>query len=129
MLDIAPLKTRDFYQRILGSEMTNLSSSCTSFRLGGVELEFRSDRTASTPISDKGYLIVLHTDNIEASFESLSSLGLRFARGVGFSEIGGTARFVDPNGYAFCLYQPSQECLKWPSGSKVLEIINSTMTQ
>jgi hypothetical protein len=55
--------------------------------------------------------------------QALVQRGLHFkGTRVGYSDIGGTTRFVDPSGHVFCLYEPSQESLTWGSGSKVKEI-------
>jgi predicted enzyme related to lactoylglutathione lyase len=69
------------------------------------------------------YLVVFHTADIEGAREALGARGVEFRQPrVGFSEIGGTLRFDDPSGQRLCLYVPSEECLGWESGPKVLEI-------
>jgi hypothetical protein len=70
-----------------------------------------------------GYLIVFYAPDIVATQEQLVARGARFKRPrPGYSEIGDSSRFDDPEGNHLCLYQPSQECLTWGSGPKVMEL-------
>ena len=43
--------------------------------------------------------------------------------------IGVIARFHDPDGHAFYLYQPSAEALSWPSGAKIASLAGQGESQ
>jgi hypothetical protein len=75
------------------------------------------------PIRHSACLMVFYTSDVEAAKQALARRGLTFRSGVGFSDIGGTARFNDPSGHIFCLYQPSAESLMWGSADKVLDLM------
>jgi catechol 2,3-dioxygenase-like lactoylglutathione lyase family enzyme len=77
----------------------------------------------------KSYLPVFYTPDIAKTQRELIARGVFFrCPRPGFSEIGGTSRFKDPSGHTLCLYQPSDECLTWGSGPKVIELIRSKRT-
>jgi catechol 2,3-dioxygenase-like lactoylglutathione lyase family enzyme len=69
------------------------------------------------------FLVVFHSAAVEDLKDELEARGVPFKGSrVGYSEIGGTIRFEDPAGHWLCLYQPSEECLRWGSGPKVCEL-------
>jgi catechol 2,3-dioxygenase-like lactoylglutathione lyase family enzyme len=67
----------------------------------------------------KGVATVFLVEDIERSVAGLTGVGVGFDAGVEHSEIGATARFHDPDGHRFFLYQPSPNALTWPSGAKL----------
>jgi predicted enzyme related to lactoylglutathione lyase len=93
----------------------------TTFATGSVPI--RLVYGAGRAVRHESYLIVFYTPDIERTRDELTERGLIFkGPRVGYSEIGGTIRFDDPAGNRFCLYVPSEECLAWESGAKVMEI-------
>ena len=69
--------------------------------------------------------VVFHVTDIEQMVDTLSRSGVRFDGGVSRSKIGAIAKFADPSGHVYYLYEPSQEALSWPSGSKIEEIVSN----
>ena len=67
--------------------------------------------------------VVFHVTDIEQVVEGLRRRGIRFVSGIARSTIGAIARFNDPSGHLFYLYEPSEEALSWPSGPKIKEIL------
>lgn len=119
-----------FYQETLGLILLEQNPETATFATGNIRLvlkgrAFHDRRPAKR--SD-GYLIVFHTNDITESYKELARRGLRFQSEVSYSDIGGAARFRDPSGHVFCLYEPSAEALTWGSGAKVTEIIDNEKT-
>jgi catechol 2,3-dioxygenase-like lactoylglutathione lyase family enzyme len=114
-----------YYGGVLGLELLERTERDARFATGTVPIRLvRGDRA---PDGGKprhhSYLVVFHTAGIEAARQALAERGVEFRQPrVGFSEIGGTLRFDDPAGHRLCLYVPSDECLTWESGPKVLEL-------
>jgi len=67
---------------------------------------------------------VFLVDDVDEKYAALKARGVEFDSGPSFSEIGKTARFHDPNGHSFFLYEPSEAALGKPSGD-VLRKLNS----
>lgn len=67
--------------------------------------------------------VAFHVDNIEEKYDALTNIGIPFQGGVSRSKIGAIAKFSDPSGHVYFLYQPSDEALGWPSGPKIEEIL------
>jgi catechol 2,3-dioxygenase-like lactoylglutathione lyase family enzyme len=115
-----------FYGETLGLELRGRTDGELRFVTGAIDLVLQRGRAApdGRPARHNGYLLVFHTGDIQRAFEDLLRRGLRFKQPrVGFSEIGGTARFTDPSGHTYCLYEPSAVSLSWGSGPKVREIV------
>jgi catechol 2,3-dioxygenase-like lactoylglutathione lyase family enzyme len=112
----------DFYGRTLGLELVDRAECTLRFATGTIDLVVECAAAAADgrrPRHDT-YLPVFYTADVRASYEELRRRGLAFKSArPGFSQIGGTARFADPSGHTFCLYEPSAESLTWGSGPKV----------
>ena len=120
-----------FYAGLLGLDPLKRTANQARFATGTVDLVLQAARAApdGRALRYSTYLIVFYAENILETREALVRRGLHFTgTRVGFSDIGGTARFVDPSGHIFCLYEPSQESLTWGSGSKVKELIAGCRT-
>jgi predicted enzyme related to lactoylglutathione lyase len=106
-----------FYRDVLGLHQRD----DTRFATGTTDLVLDESRAApdGRPVRHNACLIVFHTADVVGTQRELEQAGLVFSQGAGFSDIGGTARFRDPSGHVFCLYQPSEESLTWGSGAKV----------
>ena len=116
-----------FYRETLGLEMIDQRGRSARFAAGGVDLslEERSTGPDGRRMRHDTYLLVFYTPQIEEVRASLMRRGLVFKGShVAHSEIGATARFEDPSGHRICIYEPSQACLSWGSGRKVIEIMN-----
>lgn len=70
---------------------------------------------------------VFHVTSIEQVIKALSLLGVPFTRGVVRSEIGAIAKFTDPSGHVFYLYEPSAAALSKPSGIKIKEVLSTSV--
>ncbi len=115
-----------FYGETLGLELRGRTDGELRFATGSIDLVLQHGRAApdGRPGRHDGYLIVFHTGDVQRAFEGLRGRGLRFKQPrVGFSAIGGTARFTDPTGHTYCLYEPSAVSLSWGSGLKVRQIV------
>ncbi len=127
-LSVHNLKTSvAFYRDILGLELIDRRDGRTRFAAGGVDLslEERSAAPDGRRMRHDTYLLVFYTPQIDEVRASLMERGLVFKGShVAHSEIGATARFEDPSGHRICIYEPSQACLSWGSGPKVMEIMN-----
>jgi catechol 2,3-dioxygenase-like lactoylglutathione lyase family enzyme len=118
-----------FYGGILGLDLLEQTQDQARFATGTVDLVLELGAAApdGRPIRHDKCLIVFYGANIEGVHAALIRRGLQFkASRVGYSDIGGTARFADPSGHVLCLYEPSEESLTWGSGAKVKAIIASS---
>jgi predicted enzyme related to lactoylglutathione lyase len=117
-----------FYRDVLEIPLLHRSPDTARFVVGELDLVLHRGTTAADgrwPYL-KSYLPVFYTPDIVATQRELIARGIFFRRPQpGFSEIGGSSRFKDPSGHTLCLYQPSEECLTWGSGPKVIELIRS----
>jgi catechol 2,3-dioxygenase-like lactoylglutathione lyase family enzyme len=116
-----------FYRDILGMEMLEEKNTAARFAAGGVALVLEEKGTApdGRRARHDTYLLVFYTPQIETVRRELIQRGLIFKGShVGHSEIGATARFEDPSSHRICIYEPSQACLQWGSGRKVMEIMD-----
>ena len=116
-----------FYRDVLGLRPAAVTSDAWRFRTGSLDLTVYRDAQSpdGRPIRHNACLMVFYTADVLAAEQALRQRGLAFSSGVGFSDIGGTARFRDPSGHTFCLYQPSAESLTWGSAEKVLELMTT----
>jgi catechol 2,3-dioxygenase-like lactoylglutathione lyase family enzyme len=114
-----------FYRDRLGLDVHADNDREARVRTASAEivLERRELATDGRALDHRTVLIVFYADPVERVREELLERGLEFSnRRVAYSKIGGTTRFEDPSGHRFCLYQPSEESLKWGSGEKVLSL-------
>ncbi|HKS99831.1 MAG TPA: VOC family protein [Rugosimonospora sp.] len=117
-----------FYRDVLG--LRPLPGA--AFATGTVPIVLRPGGTAEDGrrIRYDTYLLVFHTDDVDRTRTELTARGLVFTgRAVGSKEIGRTIRFTDPSGHRFCLYEPSEEVLTWPSGPTVRRILSGQLTR
>jgi catechol 2,3-dioxygenase-like lactoylglutathione lyase family enzyme len=114
-----------FYRDVLGLRPVSGSADTCRFATGSLDLVLDQRRSAvdGRPIRHNACLMVFYTSDVEAAERALVRRGLAFRTGAAFSDIGGTARFNDPSGHIFCLYQPSAESLTWGSADKVLDLM------
>ncbi len=66
---------------------------------------------------------VFHVSNIESVFQELSDRGVGFTTGVSRSTMGALAKFTDPDGHPFYIYEPAPEVLEWPGGARLKQLI------
>ena len=114
-----------FYRTVLGLSLEETSDDTIVVSATSGRLRLRcADITADgLPPQHDTYLLVFYAHPIEEAFDALTARGVIFSsQRVTHSQIGGTARFRDPAGHTFCLYDPSLESLKWGSGQKVIEL-------
>jgi catechol 2,3-dioxygenase-like lactoylglutathione lyase family enzyme len=113
-----------FYHEVLGLPL--LQEHGESATLAAANLRIVLDRRQNgLPARRDGLLTVFHAPQIEETYDTLAQRGLDFRNlTVRYSEIGGAVRFLDPTGYAFCLYEPSEESLSWESGAKVRQLMS-----
>lgn len=117
-----------FYRDMLDIPLVHRSPDAARFAAGELDLVLQQGTTAADGRQPflKSYLPVFYTPDIVATQRELIARGVFFRHAMpGFSEIGGSSRFEDPSGHTLCLYQPSEECLTWGSGPKVIELMQS----
>lgn len=117
-----------FYRDMLDMPLLEYSNDAARFAAGGVDLVLHRGTAAPDGRRPQqwAYLPVFYTPDIVATQRGLIARGVFFRHEQpGFSEIGGSSRFEDPSGHTLCLYQPSEECLTWGSGPKVIELMQS----
>jgi catechol 2,3-dioxygenase-like lactoylglutathione lyase family enzyme len=115
-----------FYRDVLGLPEHRRTEDSVELSTGSVPIVLERHPLApdGRPVRYDTYLLVFHTPDIHAARAALTARGLAFSgRNVGSAPIGSTARFTDPSGHRFCLYEPSKEVLAWPSGPKVRQLI------
>jgi catechol 2,3-dioxygenase-like lactoylglutathione lyase family enzyme len=124
-------KSVRFYARTLDLAPVGRTASAARFATGTVDLVLEERATAAdgrVP-QRRTCLLVFHVAVLEPARAALEQRGVNFGNKRGaYSEIGGTARFDDPSGHRFCLYEPSAESLSWESGPKVKELAASAGT-
>jgi len=119
-----------FYRDVLGLPVVDASPVSCRFATGSLDLVLTRGPTTedARPSRYSAILMVFYTADVVAAAHMLADRGLAFRTPPGFSDIGGTARFADPTGHVFCLYQPSPESLTWGSAPKVLDLMTGGIT-
>ncbi len=115
-----------FYEEFLDLELIRQRDESARFATGSVDLvlEQRDRALDGRALRRQTCLLVFHAADIEETHDALVARGVGFGnKRPAYSEIGGTSRFDDPSGNRWCLYQPSEECLAWESGPKVIDVI------
>ena len=115
-----------FYEDVLDLELIRQQGRTARFATGTVDLvlEQRDRAVDGRALRRQTCLLVFHTSDIEEAHDALVDRGVGFGnKRPAYSEIGGTARFDDPSGNRWCLYQPSEESLAWESGPKVVDVV------
>lgn len=79
------------------------------------------------PRNLKGIAPVFHVTDGQQKFRQLSDQGVRFSSAPAKSAIGTIAKFEDPFGRPYYIYEPSQQALGWPSGAKIRQILAATL--
>src|SRR5690606_12381062 len=102
-----PLVSKDFYINVLGFELVTIQDNQFVWvKSGDIEILLRPGRstipTESYQTTDTG--IVLYTDDVSASADSLRKRGLIF-KGTDGSD--GCLTFTDPDGHWFQLVNPN----------------------
>jgi catechol 2,3-dioxygenase-like lactoylglutathione lyase family enzyme len=115
----------DFYSDLLGLPVTSRDDVSARIMTGTVDLVLQQGNRAldGRAMRQNTCLLVFYVGDVVGAEKALSARGLAFSTSAGFSNIGGTARFHDPNGHAFCLYEPSPASLTWGSGEKIKQLI------
>lgn len=116
-----------FYRDVLGLRPVAVDGDGWRFHTGSLDLTVYRGALSpdGRPIRHNACLMVFYTADVVQAERALRERGLTFSSGAGFSDIGGTARFRDPSGHTFCLYQPSAESLTWGSAAKVLDLMTT----
>jgi catechol 2,3-dioxygenase-like lactoylglutathione lyase family enzyme len=114
-----------FYRDVLGLRIRAAEPDGWRFATGSLDLVLSEHPGAvdGRPARYNACLMVFYTADVVAAEAALRNRGLVVTSGPGVSDIGGTARFRDPSGHTFCLYQPSAESLSWGSAEKVLDLM------
>lgn len=97
-------KSAEFYQKIFGWIVRTSNEGMTSFDdgVGEVSGTWRTDRK---PVTELGTLIHIMVDDIEKSIQAIIENGGQLVQPVGMEAPEITARFSDPSGNVFGLYQ------------------------
>src|SRR5262249_35457165 len=70
---------------------------------------------------------VFRGDDVDVTYTALSERRVPFSTRPSRSTIGSIARFADPSGHVFYIYETSAEALTWPSGRKIEAIAASSL--
>jgi catechol 2,3-dioxygenase-like lactoylglutathione lyase family enzyme len=85
------------------------------------------DERLAAKVIDPGHMVgiapVFQVDDLRAEMRALEVSGVRFADRPAVSAMGTVARFEDPCGHRYCLYEPSPAALKQPSGRRIRQIL------
>ena len=120
-------RARSFYEDALGFVPLRAFPNSVTYDAGGVKLtinessDFGKERN---PEGDDTELLVFHVDSVDEMRTALEERGVEFGQTLRY-EIGATVDCHDPDLHNITLYEPSAESLTWPSGKKVMEIVNS----
>lgn len=133
--------TLAFYHEVLGLEpveggpcrrgVTSAPDGVVKYDAGGTLLtthHLDADHAASHRVTTEGSVgaaLVFHVTDIRRVVAGLSLRGVEFSQGLTTSEIGTMARFEDPSGHIYHLYEPSAKALMRPSGSVIQRILAS----
>jgi predicted enzyme related to lactoylglutathione lyase len=98
-------RSADFYATVFGWNVRTRGDGSIAFDdgVGQVSGTWRTDRPART--ESPGMLIYIMVDDIEASLALVTANGGKIVQGVGADHPEITARFTDPAGNLFGLYQ------------------------
>jgi extradiol dioxygenase family protein len=127
-------KTRKFYTETLQLPILEETPGVVKYDAGGfiltTHLIDNKDGVRATREDlrrAKNISTVFYVENARSSYDKLASLGVPFASRPSQSFIGITARFQDPDGHTFYLYQPSEQALRLPSGRKIFAILGGSV--
>lgn len=114
-------EAREFYSAKLGLKIleTDDAVGVVKYDVGSFILATHAEGDLGArgdPPRACGMASVFLVRDMDAAYVELGRRGVEFAGPPSTSAIGRTARFQDPNGHAFFLYQPSPTALGWPSG-------------
>lgn len=121
VLPVADLDdARKHYGQVLGLRE---SGSAASYQVGAFTLSLRAEPFGAPPGGAPGASYVFHASDCAHERDLLMARGLDVGP-LGEGDIGVTARFVDPAGYDFYLYEPSAQARSWPSWHVYRRIID-----
>jgi catechol 2,3-dioxygenase-like lactoylglutathione lyase family enzyme len=115
------VRSRRFYEDALGLEVLAVDEESVQYDCGEVILALnRADRYGvSLPAErDNSTDVVFLVDELEPLRAALAARGVQFNKPVEY-EIGKLVDFYDPDNHWFTLYEPSEEAMRWPSGTKI----------
>lgn len=124
---------RHFYADLLGLPIVEAAPDGTvvKYDAGGVMLATHlvaCEEGARAKLDDldrpRTIAPVFSASDVEAVFETLLSRNVRFLTKPTRSAVGTVAKFEDPSGHLFYVYEPSADALEWPSGRKIEAIVN-----
>ncbi|MEV6815221.1 VOC family protein, partial [Micromonospora sp. NPDC051296] len=119
---------RAFYEERLGLTVAEVDEEEGVTKYDGGTLLISLHPLEDLPAALTGFprtrsiALVFRVADLDAAVRSLAAAGLDLSAAVTHSPIGATARFVDPEGNIFFLYQPSDVALTWPSATKGAEL-------
>jgi catechol 2,3-dioxygenase-like lactoylglutathione lyase family enzyme len=121
ILPVADLDAvRKFYGEVLGMS----EAAPGSYLVGDLTLSLREDPGGAPRPGAAVASYVFHADDCERERAALLQRGVAVG-GVDDGDIGRTARFQDPAGYDFYLYEPSAVARTWPSWAAYRRIIGA----
>jgi predicted enzyme related to lactoylglutathione lyase len=120
-------EAKEFYGRKLGLKALEEDADVGVVKYDGggillathlVETQSNAPRKEHMDAARSSALVFLCED-VSVKYRQLQESGVAFDTGVLNGEIGKIARFHDPNGHFFYLYEPSAAAMSWPSGTKL----------
>ncbi|HYY59215.1 MAG TPA: VOC family protein [Pyrinomonadaceae bacterium] len=123
--------SRAFYEEKLGFRV--LEEDANAVKYDGGEIILALNKGGDYGIStndahDDSSMIVFHVEDVDAMRSAMEGRGVAFFGATARYDIGATAVFYDPDGHCFCLYEPSEEALTWPSADKIRKILAANGT-
>lgn len=100
--DIA--RSADFYRQVFGWQIRRRGDGATAFDDGVNEVS-GTFVTGRPPMAEAGLLVYVMVDSIEAAVRAVEAAGGRIVQAIGVDAPELTARFADPAGNIFGLYQ------------------------
>jgi catechol 2,3-dioxygenase-like lactoylglutathione lyase family enzyme len=128
-------RAKDFYAGKLGLEVLEEDEGVgvVKYDAGGillsthlVETQANASRREHMDVARSSALVFLVPD-VRSQYQRLQQAGISFETPVTDGEIGAIARFRDPDGHVFYLYEPSAAAWSWPSGTKMARLAEASV--
>lgn len=128
-------RAKDFYAGKLGLPVLEEDEGVgvVKYDAGGfllsthlVETQANASRREHMDVIRSSALVFLVPD-ARSDYQKLQQAGISFETSVIDGEIGAIARFRDPDGHVFYLYEPSPAAWSWPSGTKIARLAEQSV--
>ncbi len=97
-----PAATKQFYETLFGWEFQEWGPKYLSFSSAGIDGGFNGED--KTPVQNPGVLVILFSDDLEASLASVKEVGASILRDIYSFPGGQRFHFADPNGNELAIW-------------------------